>query len=111
MRKWSRIFLGVLLLLSVCKMALAESKPQATPEAKTKEMYIQTDLSPPPSAEEIVPKHPFFAEPTPANEVMDKVVELEERLNKLEEGIKKLEKIEEVRSTQEHQTPSSTTAQ
>ena len=59
--------------------------------ATTKDFYIQTDMLPPPSAEEIVPQHPFFSESTPANEVFESVVAQQHQIQKLEERVKHLE--------------------
>ena len=58
---------------------------------ETKDLYIQTDMLPPPSAEEVVPKHPFFSEPTPANEVFESVEAQQQQIQKLEERVKRLE--------------------
>ncbi|MBY0271817.1 MAG: hypothetical protein K2X02_00160 [Alphaproteobacteria bacterium] len=58
---------------------------------ETKDLYIQTDKPPPPSAEEITPQHPFFAEPTPANEVFESVEAQQNQIQKLEERVKRLE--------------------
>ncbi len=58
--------------------------------ATTKDLYIQTDRLPPPSAEEIVPQHPFFSGP-PANEVFENVVAQQHQIQKLEERVKHLE--------------------
>lgn len=82
MKKWAEFFLGALLFLPESGMAQAEPKAQKSP--KTMEMYIQTDLPPPPSAEEVMPEHPFFAAPSTGNELLGKVEELEERVSKLE---------------------------
>lgn len=59
--------------------------------ATTKDIYIQTDRPPPPSAEEMVPQHPFFSEPTPANEVFESVEAQQHQIQKLEERVKRLE--------------------
>lgn len=59
--------------------------------AETKDLYIQTDRLPPPSAEEVVPQHPFFSEPTPANEVFESVEAQQRQIQKLEERVKRLE--------------------
>lgn len=58
---------------------------------ETKDLYIQTDRLPPPSAEEVVPQHPFFSEPTPANEVFESVEAQQRQIQKLEERVKRLE--------------------
>lgn len=58
--------------------------------ATTKDLYIQTDMLPPPSAEEIVPKQPFFSDP-PANEVFESVEAQQHQIQKLEERVKRLE--------------------
>lgn len=58
---------------------------------ETKDLYIQTDRPPPPSAEEITPQHPFFSEPTPANEVFESVEAQQRQIQKLEERVKRLE--------------------
>lgn len=59
--------------------------------AQTQDLYIQTDKLPPASAEEVVPMHPFFSEPTTGNEVFESVVEQQHQIEKLEERIKRLE--------------------
>jgi hypothetical protein len=57
---------------------------------KTITIDIPTDLPPPASAEEVLPTHPFFSEST-GNEVMEKVQELEARIEKLEKSVSQLE--------------------
>ncbi len=73
---WLGFFGGILGLLS------EDGHTQYSPS--TLEMSIPTDLPPPASAEDIMPTHPFFAAPSSANEVLDRVEELEERVQKLE---------------------------
>ena len=58
---------------------------------KTQDFYIPTDLPPPPSAEKIVPKHPFFSEPTTGNEVYESVEEQQRHIQKLEDRVARLE--------------------
>lgn len=82
--KWASFIGGVLLL--VPENGIAQSN---TP--KTETMDIQTDLPPPASAEEVVPKHPFFSEPTTGNEVFEEVEALREEVNELKKRVQKLE--------------------
>lgn len=59
-----------------------------TPGDKTITIDIPTDLPPPPAAaEKAAPTHPFFAAPNTGVEVMEKVNELEERIEKLEKTV------------------------
>lgn len=60
-------------------------------EVKAEDIYIATDLPAPSSAEEVVPMHPFFTEPSTGNEVFEEVEALKRRVEKLEEQVKKLE--------------------
>jgi len=71
---------------------LAKDLPKDGETSKTKIIDIPTDLPPPPSAEKVMPNHPFFSEPTTGNEVMEYVVELQERIEKLEKRVSQLEK-------------------
>ncbi len=67
-------------LLSVCTLqAHAQQSPSGT-----EIISIPSDALPPPSAEEVVPKTPFFTEPTTGNEVFEAVQELKSRVDKLE---------------------------
>ncbi|MBL8675956.1 MAG: hypothetical protein JNJ47_00785 [Alphaproteobacteria bacterium] len=75
----------IALLVTVC----CGGDSSATTEEKN--LYIQTDKLPPPSAEEVVPQHPFFSEPTPANEVFESVEAQQKQIQKLEERVKRLE--------------------
>ena len=71
---------GIFFLVSEKGMAQA-----TTP--KTQTMDIQTDMLPPPSAEEVMPTHPFFAGPTsPEEELLEMVEELKDRVKKLEDN-------------------------
>lgn len=83
------IFFTVLLLLHVNDNVMAASRPQAL--ARTETIEIPTDMLPPPSAEEVVPKHPFFSETTTGKEVFEYVLELEERVKVLEDKVRLLE--------------------
>lgn len=47
-------------------------------------IFIPSDQLPPPSAEEVVPKTPFFTESTTGNEVFEAVEDLRRRVEKLE---------------------------
>ncbi|MBS0272716.1 MAG: hypothetical protein JSR85_08775 [Proteobacteria bacterium] len=78
--KWAAFIGGVLFLFP-------ENGVAQTSAPKTETMDIQTDLPPPASAEEVVPKHPFFSEPTTGNEVFEEVEELKDRVKKLEEKV------------------------
>lgn len=70
--------LGVLLILP--QIGNGQAK------AKTETILIPSDQMPPPSAEAVVPTHPFFSEST-GNEVMEHLLELEERVKNLESRI------------------------
>ena len=63
----------------------------AKAEDKTEDIFIPTDNEPPASAEELVPKHPFFAEPTSGNEVFESVEEQRLHIQKLDERVTRLE--------------------
>lgn len=81
--KGASLFLGALL----CTLTNGVAQ---TP-LKTETMEIQTDMLPPPSAEENDPMHPFFAAPSTGNEVMEEVEVLKERIKKLEERVLRIE--------------------
>lgn len=83
--KWKSVVMGKTTLLMVALCCGGASF------ATTKDLYIQTDMPPPPSAEEIMPQHPFFSEPTPANEVFESVEAQQHQIEKLDERIKHLE--------------------
>lgn len=82
---WAMFLGGSLLFLPCETFAEKESSSKATPG--TEIIDIQTDSLPPASAEEIVPRHPFFSEPTTGNEVFEEVEELKERVRTLEENM------------------------
>lgn len=87
----STLFLLTTLLILSPESGKAEGAPKETTGDKTITIDIPTDLQPPASAEQVVPTHPFFSE-SAANEVMEKVQELEERIEKLEKSLLQLEK-------------------
>ncbi|MBA3813475.1 MAG: hypothetical protein H0X26_03135 [Alphaproteobacteria bacterium] len=77
-------------LLVCLENGRAEDAPKGAKADKTTIINIPSDLPTPPSAEKIVPSHPFFSEST-GNEVMEKVLELEERIDKLEKKVSQIE--------------------
>lgn len=79
--KYSLLLLIIFLISPAYSMS--SSAPKENEKDKTITIDIATDLPPPASAEKVVPTHPFFSEST-ANELMEKVQELEERVGKLE---------------------------
>ena len=85
----------ILLILSILLLSLgngmAKEASKSNTSDKTVIINIPSDLPPPPSAEKVLPTHPFFAE-TPANEIMEKIQELEERIEHLEKSVSQLEK-------------------
>ena len=87
---------NILLLLSMLlvnlESGIAKDLPKDSETAKTKIINIPTDVPPPSSAEKVMPNHPFFSEPTTGNEVMEYVIELQERVEKLEKSVSQLEK-------------------
>ncbi|MBY0501905.1 MAG: hypothetical protein K2P93_07900 [Alphaproteobacteria bacterium] len=114
MLKWGHLFLGGILLFpkagwaevalnqegtaksgahqSVGKLSNVEIKPstygiqRVADQEGTKIIDIPTDQEPPPSAEIVAPTHPFFAAPNSANELMDKIETLENRIKELEKN-------------------------
>lgn len=79
-----------LLLLSIFLVTPAYSMPSSITNEKAHDktitVDIASDLPPPASAEQVVPTHPFFSESV-ANELMEKVQELQERIEKLEKAM------------------------
>jgi len=84
MMKWVGVVLGGLLLFP--ETGMAKTNPETKEHPKTKMLEFETDLPPSPSAEEVVPLHPFFAAPSTGAELMGKVQELEDRLIKLQKA-------------------------
>ncbi len=85
----------ILFLFAALLMCLENGKAEDVTKGgradKATIINIPSDLSTPPSAEKVVPSHPFFSEST-GNEVMETVLELEERIGKLEKSVAELEK-------------------
>jgi hypothetical protein len=77
------------LLMSLANGIAAEAKDNAA--NKTVIIDIPSDMPVPPSAEKVLPTHPFFNE-SPANEVMETIQELEDRIEKLDKRVSLLEK-------------------
>lgn len=86
---------SILYILCALVVSTGNGIPKETPandaNSKTVIINIPTGSLPPASAEEVVPKHPFFAESIGA-EAMEKLTELEERIEKLEKKVSLLEK-------------------
>lgn len=80
------LLLGLGILLVSLEQGRAEAPSKGSAGDKTVIIEIPADLPPPPSAEEVVPTHPFFAAPSTGNEVMEKIQELEDRIEKLEKS-------------------------
>lgn len=80
----------ILLVLSLLLLSLgngmAENASKTDAGQKTITIDIPSDLPPPPLAEKADPAHPFFSE-SPGTEVMEKIQELEERVEKLEKKV------------------------
>ncbi len=74
-----------LLLLSLGN-GMAENISKGDAGQKTITIDIPSDLPPPPFAEKVDPAHPFFSE-SPGTEVMEKIQDLEERVEKLEKKV------------------------
>lgn len=70
----------------------AVENPQGGTGGKTVVIDIPSDLPAPPSAEEVVPLHPFFNSPSTGSEAMEYIRDLEERLSILEKRVQALEK-------------------
>ena len=77
------------LLMSLANGIAAEAKDSSA--NKTVIIDIPADAPVPPSAEKVLPTHPFFSE-SPATEVMEKIQELEDRIDKLDKKVSQLEK-------------------
>jgi hypothetical protein len=79
-----------LLLVTMVSITPGVNVAFAAPEQKEKTitMDIATDLPPSAAANEVMPTHPFFSEST-ANELMEKIQDLEERVQKLEKAVGK----------------------
>lgn len=79
-----------LLLISIffisCAYSVSSKSTIKTEKDKTIIVDIPTDLPPPPSAKEVMPTRPFFADST-ENELMEKIQDLEERIQKLEKAM------------------------
>lgn len=78
------LLLGGVLIVSLTGNAATAANTEGN--SKTTTILIPSDQPPPPSAEDVVPMHPFFSEST-GNEVMEHLLELEERVKKLESRI------------------------
>lgn len=79
-------FLGISLLF--LGSAGAQDQPKSPPGTET--ILIPSDMLPPPSAEKVVPKTPFFTEPSTGNEVLEYVEALRHRVDALEITVENL---------------------